>query len=315
MTLNHDSARTAHRIAAWVIFGITLSVVVFARIRLLGLPLERDEGEYAYTGQLILHGVPPYRLAYSMKFPGTSMAYALLMAIFGQSTAGVHLGLILVNLITAGLIFFLGRNLFGEIPGLISAAAFSVLSLMPHTLGNAAHATHFVTLFGVAGLLLLVRAQDRNSAVPIIASGFLFGLAVLMKQPGVFFALFGAVYLFAHDWRAGRKLEEIIGRSLLLIVGATGLFVLNCLSLWRAGVFGRFWFWTIKYAGEYGSQVSLTEGVRIFCGHFIGALGTAWPIWAIGGIGLVASIANPALRSRAGLLITFTFFSALAVCP
>src|SRR4029077_18119549 len=116
----------------------------------------------------MLQGVPPYRLAYSMKFPGTSVAYALLMAIFGQSTAGVHLGLILVNLITVGLVFFLGRSLFGEVAGLVSGAAFSVLSLMPHTLGNAAHATHFVTLFGVSGLLLLVRAQDGKSAVPII---------------------------------------------------------------------------------------------------------------------------------------------------
>jgi hypothetical protein len=315
MTLNQDSARMAARIAAWVIFVIALSVVVFARIRLLGLPLERDEGEYAYTGQLILHGVPPYRLAYSMKFPGTSVAYALLMAIFGQSTTGVHLGLILVNLITVGLIFFLGRNLFGEIAGLVSGAAFSVLSMMPHMLGNAAHATHFVTLFGVAGLLLLVRGRDGKSAVPIIASGFLSGLAMLMKQPGVLFALFGAVYLFAHDWHAGRKLREIIGRSLLLVIGATGLFVLSCLSLWSAGVFGRFWFWTIKYAAEYGSQVSLTEGIQIFSGHLIAALGSAWPIWAIAAIGLVAAIVIPALRPRAGLLITFTFFSALAVCP
>src|SRR5712691_1623430 len=91
MTLNQDSARMAPRIAAWVVFVITLSVVVFARIRLLGLPLERDEGEYAYTGQLILHGVPPYRLAYSMKFPGTAGVYALLMLVFGQSTTGIHI--------------------------------------------------------------------------------------------------------------------------------------------------------------------------------------------------------------------------------
>lgn len=37
-------------------------------------PLERDEGEYAYAGQLMLQGIPPYQLAYNMKLPGTYAA-------------------------------------------------------------------------------------------------------------------------------------------------------------------------------------------------------------------------------------------------
>jgi len=32
------------------------------RVRLLDVPWERDEGEYACAGQLILEHVPPYRL-------------------------------------------------------------------------------------------------------------------------------------------------------------------------------------------------------------------------------------------------------------
>src|SRR5260370_23684625 len=67
------------------------------RLRLLSLPLERDEGEYAYAGQLLLQGIPPYQLAYSMKFPGTHVAYAAIMALFGQSPAGIHLVLLLVT--------------------------------------------------------------------------------------------------------------------------------------------------------------------------------------------------------------------------
>ena len=41
------------------------------RYRLLDVPLERDEGEYAYAGRLILDGVPPYQGIYNMKLPGT----------------------------------------------------------------------------------------------------------------------------------------------------------------------------------------------------------------------------------------------------
>jgi hypothetical protein len=46
---------------------LLLAVVFFAavRFRLRTMPLERDEGEYAYSGQLMLQGIPPYKLAYT----------------------------------------------------------------------------------------------------------------------------------------------------------------------------------------------------------------------------------------------------------
>ena len=49
--------------AAWIFLAvIVLGLVVTIRIRLFGIPLERDEGEYAYAGQLMLQGIPPYKL-------------------------------------------------------------------------------------------------------------------------------------------------------------------------------------------------------------------------------------------------------------
>ena len=56
--------------------GLFLGVVVWVRLRLLGLPLERDEGEYAYMAQQLLQGVLPYTEAHSMKFPGIFFVYA-----------------------------------------------------------------------------------------------------------------------------------------------------------------------------------------------------------------------------------------------
>jgi Dolichyl-phosphate-mannose-protein mannosyltransferase len=298
-----------------IVLAATVLLVVWARLHLAGLPLERDEGEYAYTGQLLLHGIPPYKLAYSMKFPGTATAYALLMSIFGESITGVHLALIVVNLFTVAFVFLTARNLSGELSGISGAAAYAVLSLMPHVLGQAAHATHFVVLFAAAGVFLLLRGLDQQAQGLIFTSGCLFGLAFVMKQPGLFFVLFGAVYLFSRDWQTHLKAKTIIKRNLLFCCAAAFPCVLTVVALWIAGVFGTFWFWTIKYAAQYGSQVSLSEGFQIFVVHFAAALGSAWLIWAIAGIGLVATPFNTRLRSRAGFLVTFTFFSALAVCP
>jgi dolichyl-phosphate-mannose-protein mannosyltransferase len=311
----HARYRNVFRFASWLLFAATLVAVACARIRLLGLPLERDEGEYAYAGQLLLHGIPPYRLAYSMKFPGTSVVYALLMSIFGDSSKGVHLGLVLINLVTVGLILFLGRNLLGEVAGIAAAAAYSVLSLMPYVLGLAAHATHFVVVFAVAGALLLTRALDRQSRALIFASGCLFGFALLMKQPGLLFIIFGSAYLFSRDWRAQLNGWEIVSRNLLFVSAAVAPLLVACVALWKAGVFEKFWFWTIKYASQYGRQVPIWEGLRIFADHFWTALGTAWLIWAATAIGLVMCVVSPTLRARAGFLLTFAFFSALAVCP
>jgi hypothetical protein len=115
----------AHRMVG---FGVTAFGLTFAiRIRLLGIPLERDEGEYAYAGQLMLQGIPPYKLAYNMKFPGIYAAYALIMSVFGQTITGIHLGLFLVNATTVALVFLLGRKLMNSAAGIAAAASYAVL--------------------------------------------------------------------------------------------------------------------------------------------------------------------------------------------
>ena len=90
----------------WILLAVVVAVVVFIRIHFLAIPLERDEGEYAYAGQLMLQGIPPYQLAYNMKFPGVYAAYALIMAMFGQTSVGIHLGLLILNISSTVVIFF-----------------------------------------------------------------------------------------------------------------------------------------------------------------------------------------------------------------
>jgi hypothetical protein len=51
----------------WILLAVVIAVVVFIRIHFLAIPLERGEGEYAYAGQLMLQGIPPYRLVYNLR--------------------------------------------------------------------------------------------------------------------------------------------------------------------------------------------------------------------------------------------------------
>ena len=300
--------------AWWALATIVFTLVVAIRIRLLGIPLERDEGEYAYAGQLILQGIPPYRLAYNMKFPGTYAAYALTMSIFGQTITGIHLGLLLINTATIVLIFFLGRRLVNSIAGLAAAICYAVLSVSPSVLGFAGHATHFVLLPVLGGTLLLLTMTHRQASARLFASGLLFGTGLLMKQPGVFFALFGAVYVFCAALHRRLPLTTALMRSSIFSSGVVLPFGITCLLLWRSGVFDRFWFWTIDYARHYGSLVSFSQASQLFLYSTREVIVVGWPIWILAGIGFIAGLWEQRTRASTIFLLVFLFCSAFALC-
>jgi hypothetical protein len=133
-----------------------------ALARLRDFPLERDEGAYAYAGQLILQGIPPYELAYNMKLPGTYAAYAAIMAIFGETAAGIHVGVIMVNAACIFLVFAITKKLFDPTAAVAAGAIFGLFTIRPILLGLAGHATHFVTLAALGSIYLLLRACRTN---------------------------------------------------------------------------------------------------------------------------------------------------------
>src|SRR5207245_3315205 len=134
----------------------------------------------------MLQGIPPYKLAYNMKFPGSYAAYAVMMSIFGQTITGIHLGLLFLNAATVALVFFLGRRLVNSTAGIAAAATYAVLSVSPSVLGFAAHATHFVVLSVLGGALLLLRQPDRQYLPIFFSSSALFILGLMMYQLGVY---------------------------------------------------------------------------------------------------------------------------------
>jgi hypothetical protein len=299
-------------------YAILLLIVLFSafvRFRLRDFSLERDEGEYAYAGQLILQGIPPYQLAYNMKLPGTYAAYAVLMGAFGQTPSGIHTGVSLINAATIILIYLLAGRLFGTAAGLVAAASYSVLSINQTILGIAGHTEHFVLLPALGGILLLLKAVEGKRTRLLFWSGILLGTSFLMKQPGIVFILFGGVYLLvlerkhAIDWRG---LWTRIGAY---TAGAALPFVLTCLILLKAGVFQKFWFWTFSYAAQYVSNVNFDAALQLFRFGFVRAVGAGLLIWVIAAVGLALLFVHRAAREQAMFVGGFLLFSFMAVCP
>jgi 4-amino-4-deoxy-L-arabinose transferase-like glycosyltransferase len=295
---------------------VVVALVALVRLRVADVPLERDEGEYAYAGQLILQGIPPYRLAYNMKFPGTYYAYAAILALLGQTAWGIHVGLLLVNAATTVVLFFLGRRLIGPTGAAVAAAAFAVLSLDRWIMGVFAHATHFVLLPALAGLLVLLRAQDAGRPGGFLAAGALIGMAVLMKQHAVVFLPLAVTLVLWPAWRhAARSPGAMAVRTGLLVAGAAVPFVLVCAVLAAQGVLGTFWFWAFQYAREYVSEVPVSGAWSALVESGRTITQATLPLWGLAGAGLVALWG---VRWKSGTrvaLVGLLAASLLAVCP
>lgn len=247
----------------WGVLAALLVLCALLRLHLLDLPFERDEGEYAYAGWLILQGVPPFLEAYNMKMPGAYAAYAVLMAAFGRSVEGVHLGLLIANAATTILLLFVFRRRCHPAVALTAASFYAVASLLPSVHGFIANAEHFVLLFFAAGLLVLLWAVDVERPAWLFAAGLLHGLAFMMKQHAAFLILFSGLYLFfSQAQRRPDRFAPCLKSMALFGLGVLLPFALTCIYLWRVGVFDRFWFWTFQYAREYVGVMPLHQGLR-----------------------------------------------------
>jgi len=296
-----------------VLFAIILCAGV--RYRLRAMPLERDEGEYAYAGQLLLQGIPPYQLAYTMKLPGTHAAYAVLLAAFGQTPSGIRLGLMLVNAATTLMVFYLAAQLFGTLAGAVAAASWALLSTAPSVLGFAAHATHFVVLAALAGILVLLRAIETKKRLLFFCSGLLLGVAFLMKQPGILFLVFAGVYLLKDKSDTKVSWRGIALDMTALASGGILPFVAICLIMVKAGLFNTFWFWTFSYSHQYVSQVSASEALVMFGVALYRVIRPAWAIWTLAALGLAALLFRCRARAANSFVSLLLLASFLAVCP
>jgi len=309
------SRRIDGKYFAYAFLVLVIVFVAVIRVRLRAMPLERDEGEYAYAGQLMLQGIPPYKLAYTMKLPGTAAAYAVMMAIFGQSPSAIHVGLLLVNVATTLLVYVLAKRMSSQSGGVVAAASYAVLSTSASVLGLAAHAAHFVVFFAMAGILVLLRAMDTDRTWQIFVGGFLLGLAFLMKQPGIVFAAFGGFCVLAGEWPPPIRWRRVLIRSASYGAGVALPFALTCLILLAAGVFGNFRFWVFTYASQYTSEIGLSRGVGEFMYNFPRVVGPAIGLWIVAAIGLVISLRDQE-NQRAGILLAaLLLLSFLGVCP
>jgi len=293
-----------------------LVVIAAARLRLLNFPLERDEGEYAYAGQLMLQGIPPYQLAYNMKFPGTYAAYAVIMALFGETPAGIHFGVLVMTTLTALMLFWLGKLMLDWTAGMVAATSYAVMAASPAMMGLAGHATHFAAFFATAGLCLVWWARQKAGGLMVFTAGLLFGVGFLMKQHVAIIGLWAGLVFIVQQHRQTQLPPVKRFWPVLAFGGGMILpFGVCCGMLWHAGVFEKFWFWTIRYAHQYTSFVPISAVPRVFWTSFCLVTLNGFLLWLVVAAGLGMVWFDGRLRPTRLWLLGFCLASALTICP
>lgn len=281
-----------------VLAGIVL-LVMFARIRLLELPLERDEGEYAYGAQLLLHGGRLYHDLHTMKWPGMYAAYAILFTVGGENITAIHLGLLLVNLVSAIAIYLIARQFTGRNESLMACACFLVLSVLPAMHGIIANAEHFAMMFPLLGMWCLIHSLRERQPAGIFIAGALLGLGPVMKQHAHAFVILGGVMTLLTPWPAtGRR---VLANALNAVIYSAGVLLVwgaMCLAIWKLGVWDQFVTWTVIYPKDYTRQIPITAAPANFLNTFLPILTYAWPLFLLALTGFISILRRGNVEQR-----------------
>jgi len=128
-----------------------------------------------------------------------------------------------------------------------------------------------------------------------------------MKQPGMMFGLFAAVWLLT---------SKRVRDTALLAGGASAVGVLTVVTLAAAGVFARFKLWTIDYARQYISQLTPAQGFEFqFKPNFGAIFSYTSLLWWIALAGLILLFVDAESRKHWRFAVGFTIAGVVATMP
>ncbi len=262
-------------------------IVAAIRAPLLPIPLERDEGEYAYIAWRLAHDELPYRDWFDQKPPAAFYVYRFALSLPFEPVRAIHLvGLLFVVASTCAL-FFLGLRFVEPFWAWLGAALFALLSADPLVEGTAANTELFMLcplIFSVVAFLAAAaKTKPRVSFVAL--AGALTGIAVMFKQVAIVnWFLLAALYpVFAPREKRWRGTVSFIAWS------ATGLLVvlgLVVLYFWRRGGLHEFVGNVFTHNLEYIRAVGAWERLEYCRGTLMILARTQATMWAFAAAGL-----------------------------
>jgi 4-amino-4-deoxy-L-arabinose transferase-like glycosyltransferase len=291
-----DRARIPAQASSAALLALVAIVFVLMRIPFVDLPLERDEGDYAYVAWRMLEGDVPYRDVFDQKPPGIYAVYAALFALGARSGVAIHLLLYVWTAACALALHRLLRDLAGGIAAAFAALCFALLATDPRLTATAANTESFMVLPIVASWAALWRASRTDRAGPWLACGAWIAAACWLKPVAATNGLFSVAWaLFVGLGGAGRPLaSELARRAGLLALGGILLSTPFVAALAVAGALTPFFDIVVRHNIAYSSDVEPAQGLVQLAGTLLHLAPSHAPFWLLGIVGLLARGEAPA---------------------
>lgn len=257
---------------AFLFLCIVVLLTLFVRLRHLNIAFERDEGEYAYAAQEILRGGLPYIDFYNMKLPGTYYFFALMFAIGGDSAITVKIGLLIVNLLNAFLVFLIARIGLKKQEKSIDIALFSagiylLFSLSYQAQGWTANSEHFVLLPTLLGVYCIIQGSQKRPFFYYFLGGTFLAWAFLSKQHAIGYLFFPVLFFLSEASRNTTLRTRIGAFGAAILPFGIGLFcVFGCFLayFYQKNALSSLYFYTFEYANAYIGQEVPFKNIWVF---------------------------------------------------
>jgi len=281
----HRNAIVTHR--AKVVLALVIGLLVLAlRAPLMDLPLERDEGDYAYIAWRLAHGEVPYLDWFDQKPPGVFAAYRVAFGLLGDSVLAIRIAAALFSALASIALFFVVRPLLGPLAATLAAILLGFLSADPMIQGPIANTELFMLpgIVAAAALFLHVVSNERTPIAACIALGVSLGVATAFKQVAAvnipFFLL--AFALCVRGPGRWRRLAAFTGW-----LGVGGLLVWGPILIWfqQRGGLAAALDAVLLHNLSYASALPLSRrwaNLVFYGGRFAPSHGAAWILAGVG---------------------------------
>jgi len=282
-TLPREPAKTSR--SWWLI--LIFAAVVLLRLPLLGIPFERDEGEYAYIAWRMGHHEAPYRDWVNQKPPAVFCAYRVALALPMNPVSAVHLVAALFAAGSACAMVLIARKFLPDFWAAMAGLLLGVLSADPAVQGNAANTEVFMVLPMLLAQVLFFSAQSRRTFRWMILCGALSGLAALFKQVAAvnWFAL--ALLWPVFDREPGRW-RRAIQFAALAAAGAALVWGLVLIWFWCLHGLGDFVYNVLTHNLAYIQSVPWRYRPLNFWRTIDQLQGSELTVWLLGAAGIMA---------------------------
>ncbi len=192
----------------------------------LGYGFGFDHGFMQYVGRGMLHGMWPYVDTFDTSFPAVYLLHMAIIAIGGESVLAVRIADLLIQIVTALLLFAMARRIAGPRAGLLAAALYAIAYTNGTYYHTAQRDGYLVPCLLAALWAMWIFLDDPTRLKPLVWSALAAGLACLFRPTYALLVVLGAIALV---WRFRRVREAALFSLIaaLPLLGFVGIYAIT----------------------------------------------------------------------------------------